>query len=96
MSDIITPAISDRICNHMNKDHADAILTYAKYFGKRDDAEAASMLGLDEVGMDLEITVNAQPEKLRIAFPQTLANPKDAHTVLVDMMKEANGETADA
>ncbi|OKH15917.1 DUF2470 domain-containing protein [[Limnothrix rosea] IAM M-220] len=96
MSEIITSAVSDRICNHMNKDHADAVLTYAKHFGQRTDAEAAQMLGLDEVGMDLEITVNKQPETLRIPFPTTLTNPKDAHTVLVDMMKEANGETVPA
>ena len=96
MSDIISPAVSDRICKHMNNDHADAVLTYAKHFGQRTDAEAAQMLSLDEVGMNLEITVNEQPETLRIPFPQTLENPKDAHTVLVDMMKEANGESEPA
>ena len=96
MSEIITSAVSDRICNHMNKDHADAVLTYAQYFGKRDDANAAEMVALDEAGMDLSITVNEQSEPLRIPFPQTLANAKDAHTVLVDMMKEAKGEDAEA
>ncbi|AFY36676.1 hypothetical protein Lepto7376_0232 [[Leptolyngbya] sp. PCC 7376] len=96
MSEIITSAVSDRICNHMNKDHADAVLTYAQYFGKRDDANAAEMLALDEAGMDLNITVNEQLEKLRIPFPQVLTNPKDAHTVLVDMMNKAKGETAAA
>ena len=96
MSEIITSAVSDRICNHMNKDHAEAVLTYAQYFGKRNDANAAEMLALDEAGMDLSITVNEQSEKLRIPFPQTLANAKDAHTVLVDMMKEAKGEDTEA
>lgn len=94
MSEIITPAVSDRICKHMNQDHAEAVLLYAKFFGKRDDAEAAQMLALDEVGMDLEITVAAAPEPLRIPFTKPLESAKDAHTVLVEMMKEAQGNPA--
>jgi putative heme iron utilization protein len=91
MSEIITAAVSDRICKHMNNDHADAVLTYATHFGQRSDAEAAKMLALDETGMDLEITVSSATETLRIPFPQTLTDAKDAHTVLVDMMKAAQG-----
>lgn len=91
MSEIIPAAVSDRICNHMNKDHGDAVLLYAHYFGKRTDAEAAKMLSLDEKAMALEIMVNEESQKLEIPFPQVLTNPKDAHTVLVDMMKEAQG-----
>ena len=37
MSEAITPAISDRICQHMNQDHAAAIALYAQEllsFGK--------------------------------------------------------------
>lgn len=93
ISEIIPPAVSDRICNHMNKDHADAVLTYATHFGQRSDAEAATMLALDEAGMDLEITVNSATETIRILFPQALTGAKDAHTVLVDMMKVAQGTT---
>lgn len=92
MSEIITPAVSDRICKHMNKDHGDAVLLYAQFFGKRDDAEQAQMLALDETGMDLEITVATTTEPLRIPFPKTLTDAKEAHTVLVDMMKEAQGQ----
>lgn len=94
MSEIITPAVSDRICKHMNKDHADAVLLYAQFFGQRHDAESAQMLALDATGMDLEITVAANTEPLRIVFPQTLTDAKEAHTVLVDMMKLAQGNPA--
>ncbi|MGB2924525.1 MAG: DUF2470 domain-containing protein [Limnothrix sp.] len=95
MSDIITPDVSDRICKHMNKDHAEAVLTYATYFGKTEDAEAAEMIALDENGMDLEVAIADQKQPVRIAFPKTLENAKDAHTVLVDMMKEAQGTPAE-
>ncbi|MEY2833004.1 MAG: hypothetical protein RLZZ574_2263, partial [Cyanobacteriota bacterium] len=33
MSEAITPAISDRICQHMNQDHAAAIALYAQVYG---------------------------------------------------------------
>ena len=94
MPEIITTAVIDRMCNHMNKDHSEAVLTYAKHFGQQTDAEAATMVALDENGMDLEIIVNAASKTLRIPFPTTLGNAQDAHTVLVDMMKEAEGKPA--
>jgi putative heme iron utilization protein len=34
MSESFSPQISDRICRHMNEDHAEAVLMYAKVFGK--------------------------------------------------------------
>ncbi len=92
MTQIISPEVSDRICKHMNKDHADAVLLYAKVFGQREDACAAQMVALDETGMDLEVTTSSHKQPLRIPFPQVLQTAKDAHTVLVDMMKEAQGD----
>ena len=29
-ADPLTPAVSDRICKHMNDDHAEAVLAYAQ------------------------------------------------------------------
>ncbi len=94
MSEIITAAVSDRICNHMNKDHGDAVLLYAKHFGQCHSAEAAKMLSLDETGMALEVTGTTGTEAVRIPFPKTLANAKDAHTVLVEMMQAAQADPA--
>ena len=33
MSEEFSPQISDRICKHMNEDHADAVALYAKAYG---------------------------------------------------------------
>ncbi|HTL89243.1 MAG TPA: DUF2470 domain-containing protein, partial [Leptolyngbya sp.] len=52
VSEAFSPAISDRICNHMNKDHRDSVLVYAQYFGKLDKASAAEMKSIDANGMD--------------------------------------------
>ena len=44
MSEAINPAISDRICKHMNDDHGDALVLYVKAFGNSPEAESAKML----------------------------------------------------
>jgi putative heme iron utilization protein len=95
-SELITPAISDRICKHMNKDHGDAVLLYAQHFGAMTPAAAATMLQIDTEGMDLAVTLpeHTDPQPLRIPFPRPLADAKAAHIVLVEMMKEAQGKEA--
>ena len=90
-TETITAAVSDRICKHMNKDHGDAVLLYAQYFGALSTAEAATLLKIDGEGMDLEVTIADEVQPLRIPFPRPLADSKDAHVVLVDMMKTAQG-----
>ncbi|NDJ17579.1 DUF2470 domain-containing protein [Myxacorys almedinensis] len=89
MSDeVFTQAISDRICNHMNKDHAEAVLVYAKVFGKADKASAAEMVAIDAEGMDLAAQVNGQAVPLRVPFDHVLRDAKDAHVTLVEMLKQ--------
>ncbi|MGI0492792.1 DUF2470 domain-containing protein [Alkalinema pantanalense CENA528] len=87
--DVITPAISDRICAHMNEDHADAVLIYAKAFGDASEATAAKMLAIDPEGMDISAEVNGQEQPVRVAFDHTLADSEDAHQTLIAMIKQA-------
>ncbi|MEB3309629.1 MAG: DUF2470 domain-containing protein [Snowella sp.] len=89
MADPITPAISDRICKHMNEDHADAIALYAKVYGDRPDTESAQMVSIDPQGMNLSIQVQAQTEPLRIEFDHVLADSEDAHQTLITMVRQA-------
>lgn len=89
MSEAITPAISDRICKHMNEDHADAIVLYAKAFGNTPETTAAMMQSIDPEGMNLEATVDGNPIPLRITFDHTLQDAEDAHQTLIAMVKQA-------
>jgi putative heme iron utilization protein len=88
MTETITSAISDRICNHMNKDHSDALILYAEYFGKISNIKNAKMLSIDNQAMYLEIDHNSE-NPLAIQFDHPLEDAKDAHNTLVAMMKEA-------
>lgn len=89
ISDVISVEVSNRICNHMNKDHADAVLLYAQVFGEATTATAAELLAVDATGMDLTAQVEGTPTPVRIQFEHPLQDAKDAHHVLVDMMKQA-------
>lgn len=87
MAEPITNAVSDRICKHMNKDHAEAVLFYATAYGNLPNATAATLEAIDPEGMDLTATVDGQSQALRITFDHTLAGAEDAHHTLVAMLK---------
>ncbi len=89
MADPITPAISDRICKHMNDDHADAVLTYAQVYGKAPTAETATMSAIDPLGMDLKATIAGETVALRVPFDRELTDSEDAHQTLIGMIRAA-------
>lgn len=88
MSKDFSADISSRICKHMNDDHADAIVLYAKAFGGVTDASAAQMLSIDAQGMDLTAQVNGETMPVRIQFDHVLADAEDAHQTLIAMLKQ--------
>ncbi len=92
MSEAISPAVSDRICKHMNDDHADAVLAYAHVFGNTAKATTARMESIDLQGMTLAAEVEGQPVPVRIDFAPPLENAKAAHHRLVDMLNQVKGD----
>ncbi len=54
-SEPITKESSERICNHMNRDHQDAVNAYAKYYGKIKTFKSAKMLSLSPEYLELKI-----------------------------------------
>jgi putative heme iron utilization protein len=88
MADAITPEISKRICTHMNDDHAEAVLMYAKVFGQAAEATSASMDSIDPEGMNLIAQVNGNTTNLRITFDHTLTDSEDAHQTLIAMVRQ--------
>ena len=94
MADIITPQISDRICKHMNEDHGEAIVLYAKAFGNAPTAQSAKMLAIDPQGMDLMAQIDGKETKVRVEFDHTLQDSEDAHQTLITMVKQARQSKA--
>ncbi|MGB3692502.1 MAG: DUF2470 domain-containing protein, partial [Spirulinaceae cyanobacterium] len=85
----ITPQISDRICKHMNEDHAEAIVLYAQVFGSSPEAEAAKLKAIDPQGMDIITEVKGESVPVRVSFATPLKDAEDAHHTLIEMLKQA-------
>ena len=82
-SEPITQESSIRICNHMNKDHKDAVNAYAKYYGKIETFKSAEMISLSQESIKLKI----DEQTLEIKFDHVLQDCSDAHKTLVKMIK---------
>jgi putative heme iron utilization protein len=95
MSDNLGAEAVSAICAHMNEDHADALVAYARYFGGFEGAESARLVGLDAKGMDLEVEIAGASETARIAFDHELADAADARATLIAMARAAGSATGD-
>ena len=89
MADPITPNISDRICKHMNEDHAEAIVLYAKAYAGATNATAAEMVSIDPQGMNLMAQIEGTATPLRVEFDHELQDSEDAHQTLIAMVRQA-------
>ena len=74
----------EKILDHMNKDHKDALVTYCKEFDFSVEKEKYIMSGLDTEGMDIIVDTN----NVRIPFDKPLEDPSQAKEVLIAMAKE--------
>ncbi len=93
MADPITQPVSDRICTHMNDDHADAVLMYAKAHGV-EGAIAAQMLKIEPQSMSLLVQTEEKTLPLQITFDHELQDSEDAHQTLIAMIKTARSKLA--
>ena len=82
-SEPINQDSSERICNHMNKDHQDAVHAYAKYYGKIKTFRSAKMISLSPESIELKI----DDQTINIQFDHILQDCSDAHKTLVRMIK---------
>ena len=82
-ADPLTPAVSDRICRHMNEDHATAVLAYARHYSGISAARRARMLAVGPEAMRLD--VDGTP--VEIPFDHSLLDSEDAHRTLVAMLR---------
>jgi putative heme iron utilization protein len=82
-ADPLTTAVSERICRHMNDDHAAAVLSYARHYGGLQHASQARMLAITPEAMELEV----DGATVRVGFDHTLSDSEDAHRTLVAMLR---------
>jgi len=83
MGDPLTPQVSERICKHMNEDHADAIALYARVFGQVEGVTQARMQAIDPEGMDLRVQVTGPYKRCGSASTTPSRDSEDAHQTLI-------------
>jgi putative heme iron utilization protein len=78
------------IVEHMNRDHADALVAYARHFAG-ETAEEATMVTVDRLGFKLRLRQGQRLSSVRIAFPREITTAAESRTVLIDMLRQARG-----
>ena len=83
--DNLDPTRKSSIISHMNDDHADACLLYARHFAKKQQAMSAEMI---DISMS-QISLRVGDEEVTIDFPRVACSMDDIRSVLVEMVKLA-------
>jgi putative heme iron utilization protein len=81
-------AYAKGILDHMNADHADALVLFAKVHAKL-EAEAATMTSVDRLGFHLRVQTSAGVKGARIPFLREVTTSGETRSVLVEMIKQA-------
>ena len=79
------------IIEHMNRDHADALVAYARFFAGV-EADEATMAAVDRLGFKLQLRQGGRRWSARIAFPREVTTAGDSRTVLIEMLTQARGQ----
>jgi hypothetical protein len=90
-SDPLADAAAE-IMEHMNRDHADALVAYARFFAGA-EADEATMAAVDRLGFKLQLRQGRRRWSARVAFPRDVTTASESRTVLIDMLKQARGQT---
>lgn len=79
------------IIQHMNEDHADALLLLAKAFGNV-EADDAKMTSVDRLGFQARLKSGDRIHSIRIPFIREARSRQETRTVLVEMVEQARKE----
>lgn len=76
------------IIQHMNADHAGALILIARQFAG-EPADEAIMTAVDRLGFHLKLRYGDRVHGCRVAFLREVRNTGDARSVLVEMVRQA-------
>lgn len=82
-------AIADAAIAHLNSDHADALLAYARGIAGLDWAQSTTVTGIDAGGLDLQVAGVGRQQLARIAFEPPLAASAELRPRLVALAEQA-------
>ncbi len=76
------------IIEHMNRDHADALVTFARILAAA-QADQAVMVSVDRLGFKLRITSGSRLSGARIPFSREVTTAEECRAVFIEMLRAA-------
>ena len=80
---IISPMTSQRVCQHMNKDHIDSVHKYLKYYGNISEFKEAYLEEISSQFMKIKYD-----DKCAIINFKNEISEEEIHETLVSMIRE--------
>ena len=77
------------ILDHMNSDHAEAMVLYCHAFTRATDTTEARMTAVDRYGFELSATTAQGPRPIRLAFSRPVVSAEEVRVELVALVKRA-------
>lgn len=81
------------ILEHMNRDHPDALVTFARVLAGA-PADEAVMVSVDRLGFKLRVREGPRLFSARIAFPREVTSAEACRAVLIEMLRDASQRAA--
>ncbi len=85
--------VAPGIIEHMNRDHADALATFARVLGSV-EADEASMVSVDRLGFKLRVRSGERVYSTRIPFPREVTTAEQSRAVLIEMLRDCRQRIA--
>lgn len=79
------------ILTHMNDDHSDAVLAYARVLAGVAEASSATMTAVDRYGFELALITPEGPRAVRLAFDSPVTTSDEVRRAMVAMVGQARG-----
>jgi|SRR5262245_45813727 putative heme iron utilization protein len=83
---------AERAIDHLNDDHADALLEMAQALGGHPDATAARCLDADRTGLDLLVQTPTGETAVRVDYDEPIEGPEGLRKATVKLAQKARAE----
>jgi heme iron utilization protein len=83
---------AERAINHLNDDHADALLEMAQALGGAPEATAARCLDADRTGLDLAVETPTGERQVRVEYEEPIDEPAGLRKATVKLAQKARAE----
>jgi putative heme iron utilization protein len=84
-------AVADGIVAHMNDDHPDANLAYARALAGVTDATSAQLVAVDRLGLELVVTTPAGVVPVRCNFDEPAETADAVRAAVIALLRRARG-----